>query len=65
MYSSGKSGNPPELRFIHYNDVYHVEAGSREPVGGVSRFQTLCKYYQDHERFIDQPRCFTLFSGGE
>lgn len=23
-YSAGREG-PPDLRFIHYNDVYHVE----------------------------------------
>jgi 5'-nucleotidase len=48
----------PDLRLLHYNDVYHVEAGSREPVGGISRFQTLCNQYQE-----GSPKLLTLFSG--
>jgi 5'-nucleotidase len=47
---------PPTLRFLHYNDVYHVEAGSREPVGGYARFQSLVNYYRDDERFEEYPR---------
>lgn len=54
---------PPDLRFLHYNDVYHVEAGSAEPVGGVARFQTLVKYYREDEKFRDQPKLVTFFSG--
>ena len=54
---------PPDLRFLHYNDVYHVEAGSAEPVGGVARFQTLVNYYRDDEKFKDQPGLVTFFSG--
>lgn len=59
----GASSAPPDLRFLHYNDVYHVEAGSREPVGGYSRFQTLINYYRDDERFQGQPKVLTFFSG--
>lgn len=65
-YSSGRSGatdSPPDLRILHYNDVYHVEPGSREPVGGVARFQTLCDFYAKDERFAEAPRLLTLFSG--
>jgi 5'-nucleotidase len=54
---------PPSLRFLHYNDVYHVEAGSREPVGGYARFQTLVNYYRDDDRFKGQPKLLTFFSG--
>ncbi|PHH90862.1 hypothetical protein CDD83_2418 [Cordyceps sp. RAO-2017] len=50
----------PELRFLHYNDVYHVDAASAEPVGGFARFMTLVKGYQDDGR---QPKPLTLFSG--
>ncbi|KAI6887840.1 Metallo-dependent phosphatase, partial [Hortaea werneckii] len=57
-----KSG-PPHLRLLHYNDVYHVEAGSRDPVGGTARFKTLCDYYQKDAKFIEQPQLLTLFSG--
>ncbi|CAK3759358.1 Mannosylglucosyl-3-phosphoglycerate phosphatase [Lecanosticta acicola] len=63
-YSSGNvAGGPPDLRFIHYNDVYHVEAGSREPVGGIARFKTVCQYYQHDVSFKGQPEALTFFSG--
>ncbi|KAL6708949.1 hypothetical protein ACN47E_002076 [Coniothyrium glycines] len=59
----GAPDAPPELRFLHYNDVYHVEAGSREPVGGYARFQSLINYYRDDQRFAQQPKVLTFFSG--
>jgi len=59
----GAADAPPDLRFLHYNDVYHVEAGSREPVGGYARFQTLVNYYRDDERFEGQTKLLTFFSG--
>ena len=62
-YDSGNHEGPPDLRLIHYNDVYHVEEGSREPVGGIARFQTICDYYQHDEQFKGQPEVLTLFSG--
>ncbi|KUI63462.1 Trifunctional nucleotide phosphoesterase protein YfkN [Cytospora mali] len=58
-----RSSTPPDLRIIHYNDVYHLDASSAEPVGGVARFMTVCKEYQEGDRFQDQPACLTLFSG--
>ena len=54
---------PPDLRFLHYNDVYHIEAGSQEPVGGYPRFQTLINYYKDDIRFQGHPKALTFFSG--
>ncbi|PSK41865.1 hypothetical protein B9Z65_9251 [Elsinoe australis] len=51
------------LRMIHYNDVYHVQAGSKDPCGGIARFQTLCNYYRDDEKFKGQPNLLTFFSG--
>ncbi|OCL12288.1 5'-nucleotidase [Glonium stellatum] len=63
IYRSSDIDAPPDLRFVHYNDVYHVDASSAEPVGGLSRFQTLCNYYRNDERFKDQPRLLTFFSG--
>ncbi|KAF2465527.1 5'-nucleotidase [Lindgomyces ingoldianus] len=63
IFSSGDPATPPDLRFLHYNDVYHVDASSAEPVGGLSRFQYLCNYYRNDERFKDQPRLLTFFSG--
>ena len=67
-YSSGRvasdgSSETPDLRLLHYNDVYHVDAASAEPVGGLARFMSLCKEYQDGSRFEGQPKVLTLFSG--
>ncbi|KAG2001873.1 hypothetical protein GB937_009896 [Aspergillus fischeri] len=61
-HSSNRTG-PPDLRLIHYNDVYHVEAGSAEPVGGVSRFQSVINYYRSHPQFTGLPDVLTFFSG--
>ncbi|KAK4940012.1 hypothetical protein LTR66_014953 [Elasticomyces elasticus] len=63
IHSESSQQTPPELRILHFNDVYHVEAGSQEPVGGIARFQTLCKYYAQDQRFTGQPGLITLFSG--
>lgn len=54
---------PPDIRLIHYNDVYHLDASSAEPVGGIARFTTVIKDYQEGPRFANQPQCLTLFSG--
>ena len=62
-YDSGNHDGKPDLRFIHYNDVYHVEAGSAEPVGGIARFKTLCSYYQNDNKFKDQSELLNFFSG--
>lgn len=62
-YSSGHADGPPELRFVHYNDVYHVDASSAEPVGGIARFQTLINYYKENEKYKDQPELLVFFSG--
>jgi 5'-nucleotidase len=43
--------------------VYHIDASSAEPVGGIARFQTLIKYYRNDERFKGQSELLTLFSG--
>ncbi|OTB00986.1 hypothetical protein M426DRAFT_323880 [Hypoxylon sp. CI-4A] len=62
-YSSGTHHGPPDLRLLHYNDVYHVDPSSSEPVGGASRFMTLIKHYEDDEKFQGQSELVTLFSG--
>lgn len=63
-FSSGQDVNtPPTLRLLHYNDVYHLDPSSAEPVGGISRFVTVCKEYREAERFKGQPELVTLFSG--
>jgi 5'-nucleotidase len=43
--------------------VYHVDASSAEPVGGIARFQTVCKFYQKDPKFSGQSRLVTVFSG--
>ncbi|KAL8911397.1 MAG: hypothetical protein Q9171_003444 [Xanthocarpia ochracea] len=55
--------SPPDLRLLHFNDVYHIESGSAEPVGGIARFQTLRNFYADDARFKHQSELITLFSG--
>src|SRR4051794_1265862 len=56
--------SPPDLRILHYNDVYHLDpSSSSEPVGGVARFQTAVNEYRSAERFQGQPELVTLFSG--
>jgi hypothetical protein len=62
-YNSGNHNDKPDLRMLHYNDVYHVEPGSREPVGGVARFKTLSNYYQYDGRFKGYSELLTFFSG--
>lgn len=63
-FSSGQDVNtPPDLRLLHYNDVYHLDASSAEPVGGIARFVSVCKEYREAERFTGQPGLVTLFSG--
>ncbi|KAJ5679956.1 hypothetical protein N7462_008200 [Penicillium macrosclerotiorum] len=62
IFASGRT-DTPDLRLIHYNDVYHVESGSAEPVGGVSRFQSLVNYYRSDSRFAGQTDLLTFFSG--
>ncbi|KAL7622706.1 hypothetical protein AAE478_006384 [Parahypoxylon ruwenzoriense] len=62
-YNSGTHDGPPDLRVLHYNDVYHVDPSSSEPVGGVARFMTLIKYYEENEKFEGQSNLVTLFSG--
>lgn len=53
----------PDVRLLHYNDVYHVDPSSAEPVGGFPRFMTLVKEYQEGQQFQGQPDILTLFSG--
>ena len=35
------------LKIIHFNDVYNVEPGENEPVGGAARFKTKLKEIRD------------------
>ena len=67
IYSSGRvareAQEPPDVRILHYNDVYHVDSASAEPVGGLARFMTLCREHQEDEAFRNGPNVLTLFSG--
>lgn len=54
---------PPDLRVLHYNDVYHVDPSSAEPVGGIGRFMSVVREYRDDPRFEGQPELVPLFSG--
>jgi 5'-nucleotidase len=63
IFGENKAGAAPHLRLMHYNDVYHVDASSAEPVGGIARFMTLSKYYRNDEKFKGQSELVTLFSG--
>jgi hypothetical protein len=63
-FSSGRDVNtPPDLRLLHYNDVYHLDPSSSEPAGGVGRFVSVCKEYREAERYQGQPELVTFFSG--
>lgn len=63
VLKSTHSPIPPDLRILAYNDVYHVEAGSAEPVGGIARFQTVVNHYRSDPQYADQSKLITLFSG--
>ncbi|RWA03864.1 hypothetical protein EKO27_g11241 [Xylaria grammica] len=63
-YSSGSSNEiAPDLRILHYNDVYHVDSSSSEPVGGAARFMSLVQHYREGTQFKGQPDLLTFFSG--
>ncbi|KAJ2686706.1 hypothetical protein IWW39_003454 [Coemansia spiralis] len=54
--------NPPtSLRILHFNDVYHVAPGAREPVGGAARFGSLMHLLQQQGN--ESVPTLTLFSG--
>ncbi|KAK7217721.1 hypothetical protein V2G26_005724 [Clonostachys chloroleuca] len=59
----GETGAVPDLRLLHYNDVYHVDPASAEPVGGLARFMHLCQHYRHAEQFKGQSELLTFFSG--
>jgi 5'-nucleotidase len=63
IIAQSDASSSPDLRFLHYNDVYHIEAGSREPVGGAARFQSLVNHYRSDSSFAGKPALLTFFSG--
>jgi len=40
-----------------------VEAGSKDPVGGITRFQTVVNHYRSSPEYDSQPHLLTFFSG--
>jgi 2',3'-cyclic-nucleotide 2'-phosphodiesterase (5'-nucleotidase family) len=48
---------------MHYNDVYHLDPSSAEPMGGIARFITAVNTYRGDERFRGQSELISLFSG--
>lgn len=61
--STTPPSTPPDLRILHFNDVYHLDPSSAEPMGGAARFQTLVDYYRFDPRFEGQPELLVFFSG--
>ncbi|KAG7142301.1 Mannosylglucosyl-3-phosphoglycerate phosphatase like protein [Verticillium longisporum] len=60
---SSQPDSPPDLRLLHYNDVYHLDPSSAEPKGGIARFITAVNQYRSKDRFRGEPELITLFSG--
>ena len=48
----------PALTIVHFNDVYEITEGAREPIGGAARFQALLKSLR-----AAHPNLLVLFSG--
>ncbi|KJX92054.1 5'-nucleotidase like protein [Zymoseptoria brevis] len=63
LHDSGAEG-VPDLRILHFNDVYHPYPAEQEPKGGAARSKTLCDHYRDDPQFKDGPTPLTFFSGG-
>lgn len=53
----------PDVRIVHFNDVYNICPGSHEPVGGAAKFQTVVEHYRSSPEFEGQTELLTLFSG--
>ncbi|KAJ2788879.1 hypothetical protein H4R20_007287, partial [Coemansia guatemalensis] len=53
-------GSSDILRILHFNDVYHVAASDKEPVGGAARFGSLLHSLQQD---TGASPTLTLFSG--
>ncbi|VBB76603.1 Putative 5'-nucleotidase precursor [Podospora comata] len=65
-FASGRDtvNDPPDVRILHYNDVYHLDSSSAEPAGGVSRFMTVVKEYRSPPQPNNNlPDLVPLFSG--
>lgn len=48
MQKVEQKSEPEELlRILHFNDVYDIEPGDKDPVGGVARFKTAIDSLRD------------------
>jgi len=52
-----------ELVILHFNDVYNIEEGSKDPVGGASRFTAAVNSYRKGGSNFDGSEPLVLFSG--
>ena len=43
---------PTTITIVHFNDVYDIEAGSQEPVGGAARFATAVRRLADRDPLV-------------
>lgn len=60
--SPADASAPAEVRLLHYNDVYHLEPSSAEPVGGFARFMSVVDEYRSARETADVG-LVTVFSG--
>merc|ERR1712007_368997 len=51
------------MTILHFNDVYNVDPGKTEPVGGVARFVTKVRQLRAESLVRGEPEAVTLFSG--
>ena len=56
MTTTPQISNEKSLTIFHFNDVYNVEPGTNEPVGGAARLVTAYQSIQDRNPLV-------LFSG--
>ncbi|KKA29417.1 hypothetical protein TD95_004609 [Thielaviopsis punctulata] len=62
-YKSPSFGSgPADVRLLHYNDVYHLDPSSAEPVGGFSRFISVVNEYRKAAE-TEKTGLVTVFSG--
>jgi len=59
----GQAPPPAELLVLHFNDVYNIGAGSKEPVGGGARFTHMVNSYRKGGSRYDGRDPLVLFSG--
>mmetsp|Transcript_12246 Transcript_12246/g.22156 ORF Transcript_12246/g.22156 Transcript_12246/m.22156 type:complete len:559 (+) Transcript_12246:50-1726(+) len=52
-----------DVLIIHFNDVYNVEEGSREPVGGAARFTAKVREFERMRQREGKSKPLILFSG--